>query len=213
MREDVNNENEGQLSEPLLSTKGNDVRSPSSVLSDCVLFVNDAKFDVNLFLLKPIVFQLVSRFMSVDEIHLFLMMCSSNQRRGLRSAFKSFPGSQHWNIQTWFGARKQRQGDFNNTRRHQLLRYGFNCWVGCLIVVTFSSMIFVVKDDHLSLLTTLGVMAATSGCVFFVGGYVVSKLVECADAMIEKVNDSGDARPEDWVGRPPEKGVFLQLTV
>ena len=82
-----------------------------------------------------------------------------------------------------------------------------------MIVVTFSSMIFVVKDDHLSLLTTLGVMAATSGCVFFVGGYVVSKLVECADAMIEKVNDSGDARPEDWVGRPPEKGVFLQLTV
>ena len=90
MREDVNNENEGQLSEPLLPTKGYDVRSPSSVLSDCVLLVNDAKFDVNLFLLKPIVFQLVSRFMSVDEIHLFLMMCSSDQRRELRTAFKSF---------------------------------------------------------------------------------------------------------------------------
>ena len=213
MIEDINGESEEQLSEPLLCPKGNNVRSPSLVLSDCVLFANVARFDVRLFLLNPVIFQLVSQFLTMNEVHVFMRLCSADHRAMLHSDFSFFPGNNHASLPLWVGAIKQRQYDRNMERRDQILQYVGKCWFCVFFSVGMMSLVFL-GDVQMSLWDAVGIITLSSCVPFFGGALFWYGLAQCSLAKVDSAHAEEIENPLALVGqRHRYKGLSLQAPV
>jgi hypothetical protein len=170
-------------------------------------------FDVHLFSRASLVFQLVSQFLTMNEVHVFMRLCSADHRATLHSDFSFFPGNKHVSLPTWVGAIKQRQYDRNMKIRDQVLQYVGKCWFCALFSVGIISLVFF-GDVQISLLEGLGLITLVTCVPFFGGALLFHGLSRCSLTKVASAHAVEIENPLALVGqRHRYKGLSLQAPV